>query len=157
WSDLIDPKYKGRVVMADPQASPVALAVIGTLAQQLGWDFVKALRANDTLVVAGEAQLFKAMQQGDRALGLGGLDPRDFGAGRMPANQAMILPTDGALAVAAPVAVLKSAKSPNAARLFAQFMLSPVAQRIVAANAIYSARADIASPTGQPALGDIRL
>jgi iron(III) transport system substrate-binding protein len=157
WSDLAHPKYKGRMVMVDPQASVIALAVIGTLAQRLGWDFVKALWANDTLVVAGHAHLFKAMQQGERALGIGGLDPRGFNDGRTPPNQAMILPADGALAIVAPVAVLKSAKNPNAARLFAQFMVSSVAQRIVAANAIYAARADIAPPAGQPALGDIRL
>jgi len=157
WSDLIDPKYKGRMVMVDPQTSVIALAVIATLAQRLSWDFVKALRANDTLVVAGHAQLFKLMQQGERALGLGGLDPRGFNDGRTPSNQVMILPADGALAMAAPVAVLKSAKNPNAARLFAQFMVSRVAQRIVAANAIYAARADIAPSAGQPQLGDIRL
>ena len=157
WSDLTDTKYKGRMVMADPQASAIALAVVGMLAQRLGWDYVKALRLNDPLVVAGHAQLFKAMQQGERALGLGGLDPRGFSDGRIPPNQMMILPADGTLAIAAPVAVLKSAKNPNAARLFAQFMVSPVAQRIVAANAMHSARADVAPPQGQQALGDIKL
>jgi iron(III) transport system substrate-binding protein len=157
WSDLTDTKYKGRMVMADPQASAIALAVIGMLAQRLGWDYVKALRLNDPLVVAGHAQLFKAMQQGERAFGLGGLDPRGFSDGRIPPSQMMILPADGTLAIAAPVAVLKSAKNPNAARLFAQFMVSPVAQRIVAANAMHSARADVAPPQGQQALGDIKL
>jgi iron(III) transport system substrate-binding protein len=157
WSDLTAAKYKGRLVMADPQASAMARAVIGTLAHWLGWDFVRALRLNEPLVVADHAQLFKAMQQGERALGLGGLDPRGFHDGRTPPTQAMILPVDGVLAIAAPVAVLKSAKNPNAARLFAQFMVSPVAQRMVAANAVYSPRADVAPPSGQPALGDIKL
>jgi iron(III) transport system substrate-binding protein len=157
WAELTDPKYRGRTVMADPHASAIALTVIGTLAKRLGWEFVQALRLNEPLVVAGPAQLFRAMAQSERVIGVGGLDPRGFNDGRTPPNQAMILPADGTLTTAAPVAVLKSARNPNAARLFAQFLLSPAAQRIVAANASYSARGDVAPPPGQPALGDIRL
>ena len=67
----------------------------------------------------------------------------------------MIVPTEGAFAVGAPVAVIKGAKNPNAARLFAQFMISTVAQRIVADNAMHSSRADIAPPKGQPALSTV--
>ena len=155
WSDLADPRYRGRMVMADPQASAIALAVVGALAQRLGWDFVRALRLNDTMVVQGHAPLFKAMQRGERALGIGGVDPRSLSDGKEPPNQTMIVPTEGAFAVGAPVAVIKGAKNPNAARLFAQFMISTVAQRIVADNAMHSSRADIAPPKGQPALSTV--
>jgi iron(III) transport system substrate-binding protein len=157
WSDLADPRYRGRMVMADPQASAIALAVVGALAQRLGWDFVKALRANDTMVVQGHAQLFKAMQRGERALGIGGVDPRSLSDGKEPPHQAIIVPTEGAVAVGAPVAVIKGAKNPNAARLLAQFMISTVAQRIVVDNAMHSSRADIAPPKGQPALNAVRI
>ena len=157
WSDLADPRYRGRVVMVDPQASAIALAVVGALAQRLGWDFVRALRLNDTMMVQGHAQLFKAMQQGERALGIGGVDPRSLNDGKELPHQAMIVPTEGAVAVGAPVAVVKGAKNPNAARLFAQFMISTVAQRIVADNAMHSSRADIAPPKGQPALSAVPI
>jgi iron(III) transport system substrate-binding protein len=59
--------------------------------------------------------------------------------------------------VCSPVAIIKNAKNPNAAKLFAQFMLSPVAQKIIAENAIHSSRIDIAPPQGQPALKDVKF
>lgn len=59
--------------------------------------------------------------------------------------------------MSSPVAVIKNAKNPNAAKLFAQFMLSEVAQKIVAANAIHSSRVDIAPPAGQPALSEVKF
>ena len=62
WSDLADPRYRGRMVMADPQASAIALAVVGALAQRLGWDFVQGAahkrhdgRARPRAAVQGDA------------------------------------------------------------------------------------------------------
>ena len=65
------------------------LAVVGALAQRLGWDFIRALRLNDTMIVQGHAQLSMAMQRGERALGIGGVDPRSLNDGKEPPNQAI--------------------------------------------------------------------
>lgn len=69
----------------------------------------------------------------------------------------MIYPTEGVFTVCSPVAIIKNAKNPNAAKLFAQFMLSPVAQKIIAENAIHSSRTDIAPPRGQPSLKEVKF
>ena len=142
--------------MADPQASGDPLAVVGALAQQLGWDFVKALRANDTMIVQGHRRCSSAMQRGERAIGIGGVDPRSFSEGKEPPNQEMIVPTEGAVACRRAGRSDQGRKNPNAARLFAQFMISTVAQRIVARTR----HAFVAQPTsrrlkGQPALSAV--
>ena len=58
WSDLNNPKYKGLMVMPDPSFTAIQLVVVGMLSQKLGWDFYKALRANDTMIVQGHQQVF---------------------------------------------------------------------------------------------------
>jgi len=157
WSDLKDPKFKGKMVMPDPSFTAIQLTVVGMLSQKLGWDFYKALRLNDTMIVQGHQQVYKTMQQGERVLGAEGSDPRSFNKGKDLPNQSMIYPTEGVFTVCSPVAIIKNAKNPNAAKLFAQFMLSPVAQQIIAENAIHSSRIDIAPPQGQPALNEVKF
>jgi len=156
WSDLKDAKYKGKMVMPDPSFTAIQLTVVGMLSQKLGWDFYKALRANDTMIVQGHQQVYKTMQQGERVIGAEGSDPRSFNDGKMLPNQTVIYPTEGVFEICSPVAIIKNAKNPNAAKLFAQFMLSPVAQKMIADHAIHSSRLDIAPPDGQPGLKEVR-
>ena len=156
WSDLKDPKFKGKMVMPDPSFTAIQLSVVGMLSQKLGWDFYKALRTNDTMIVQGHQQVYKTMQQGERPLGAEGSDPRSFNDGKAVPNQTVIYPAEGVFEVCSPVAIIKNAKNPNAAKIFAQFMLSPVAQRMIAAHAIHSSRVDIEPPTGQPPLKEVK-
>ncbi|MGL1190086.1 hypothetical protein ACSTLK_23580, partial [Vibrio parahaemolyticus] len=53
--------------------------------------------------------------------------------------------------------IVKNGKSPNAAKLFMQFMISPVAQKMIADHAIHSSRVDIAPPKGQPGLKEVKF
>ena len=53
--------------------------------------------------------------------------------------------------------IFKDAPHPNAAKLFAQFMLTPVAQKMIADNAIHSSRVDVAAPQGQPSLKEVKF
>ncbi|MFL5092164.1 MAG: extracellular solute-binding protein [Xanthobacteraceae bacterium] len=157
WSDLKHPKYKGLMVMPDPSFTAIQLVVVGMLSQRLGWDFYKALRANDTMVVQGHQQVFSTMQQGERLIGAEGADPRSFFDGKEVPNQAMIYPSEGTFIVSSPTAVLKGARNSNAAKLFAEFMITPEAQTIIAESGIHSSRVDVAPPPGQPALTDIKF
>jgi iron(III) transport system substrate-binding protein len=157
WSDLKDPKFKGKMVMPDPSFTAIQLLVVGMLSQKLGWDFYKALRQNDTMIVQGHQQVYKTLQQGERVIGAEGSDPRSFNKGKALPNMTMLYPTEGVFEICSPVAVIKNARNPNAAKLFAQFMVTPGAQKIIADNAIHSSRIDIAPPEGQPALSAVKF
>jgi iron(III) transport system substrate-binding protein len=157
WSDLKDPKYKGRMVMPDPSFTAIQLIVVGMLSQKFGWDFYKALRANDTMIVQGHQQVFSTMQQGERVIGAEGADPRSFFDGKDVPNQIIVYPSEGTFVVSSPTAIIKGAKSPNAAKLFAQFMVTPEAQKIIVDSGIHSSRVDMPPPTGQPALAEMKF
>jgi iron(III) transport system substrate-binding protein len=157
WSDLTDPRYKGKMVMPDPNFTAIQLIVVGMLSRKFGWKFYEDLRKNDIMIVQGHQQVFKTMQQGERPIGAEGADPRTYNNGKDLPNQSLIYPTEGVFVVCSPVAIVKNAKNPNAARLFAQFMLSPAAQQIIADNAIHSSRLDIPPPKGQPALSAVKF
>jgi iron(III) transport system substrate-binding protein len=156
WSDLTNPKYKGQMVMPDPSFTAIQLVVVAMLSQKLGWDFYKALRANDTMIVQGHQQVFSTMQSGERLIGAESSDPRSFAQGQEVPNQALIAPSEGAFFVTSPTAIIKGARSPNAAKLFAQFMISPAAQAMIAAGGIHASRPDVPPPPGLPALSGIK-
>jgi iron(III) transport system substrate-binding protein len=157
WSDLKHPKYKGLMVMSDPSFTAIQLIVVGMLSRQFGWDFYRALRANDTMIVQGHEQVFSTMQQGERVIGAEGADPRSFTDGKDVPNQKMIYPTEGVFIVTSPTAVIKRARNPNAAKLFAQFMISPAAQKMISEGGMHSSRIDVPPPPGQPALSDMKF
>jgi iron(III) transport system substrate-binding protein len=157
WVDLKHPRYKGLMVMPDPSFTAIQLVVVGMLSQRLGWDFYKALRANDTMIVQGHQQVFSTMQQGERLIGAEGADPRSFFDGKEVPNQAIIYPGEGTFLVSSPTAVLKGARNVNAAKLFAEFMITPEAQTIIAESGIHSSRVDVAPPPGQPPLTAVKF
>ena len=102
------------------------------------------------MIVQGHQQVFSTMQQGERVIGAEGADPRSFADGKDVPNQTMVYPAEGVFIVSSPTAVIKGARNPNAAKLFAQFMVSPAAQKMIAAGGIHSSRIDVAPPPGQP-------
>ncbi|MPZ57329.1 MAG: extracellular solute-binding protein [Rhizobiales bacterium] len=156
WSDLKDAKYKGKMVMPDPNFTAIQVIVVSMLSRKLGWDFYKALRANDTMIVQGHQQVFQTLQQGERVLGAEGAPPRTYNKGQVVPNHTLIFPSEGAFFVCSPMAILKGAAHPNAARAFARFMFSTEAQSMIAASGIHASRADIAPPPGEPALSAIK-
>jgi iron(III) transport system substrate-binding protein len=157
WSDLTNPKYKGLMVMPDPNFTAIQVNIVGTLSRKLGWDFYKGLRKNDCMIVQGHQGVFKTIQRGERILGAEGSDPRTFNKGKEVPNMSMLHPVDGVFIVSSPVGIVKNASHPNAAKLLAQWMLSPVAQKIIAESAIYSPRSDMPPPKGQPPLKSVKF
>jgi iron(III) transport system substrate-binding protein len=157
WSALADARYKGKVVLSDPSFTAVQVAVVGTLAKKLGWGYYEALRRNDAMVVPGNQQLADMLKRGERLIAAGGLDSYAFDARKEGHKVASIVPSDGGFGVPGPVAVLKGSPNPNAAKAFAEFLVSDEVQHIVVAGGAYSARTDLPPPEGEIALKELNL
>jgi iron(III) transport system substrate-binding protein len=157
WKDLTDARYKGKLVIADPSFTAVQVAVVATLAKKLGWGYYDALRNNDTMVVPGNQQLADMLKRGERQIAAGGLDSYAYDLRREGHKVASIVPADGGFAVPGPIAVLKGSPDPNAAKVFAEFLISDEVQAIVVADGAYSARADLPPPEGEIALKELNL
>ncbi|MDP3768810.1 MAG: extracellular solute-binding protein, partial [Dehalococcoidia bacterium] len=68
WTDLTDPRYKGKLVMPDPSYTAIQLMVVGTLSQKYGWDFYRKLRANEIMIVQSHQQVSDALTRGERLI-----------------------------------------------------------------------------------------
>ena len=69
WTDLLDPRWKGKLIIADPASSSTAYTVLWGASKVLGAEGLKALAKN--LVVSRSAPaVLKAVSQGEYAVGL---------------------------------------------------------------------------------------
>jgi iron(III) transport system substrate-binding protein len=157
WTDLTNPKFKGKLVMADPSFTAIQLVVVATLSQKLGWQFYEGLHKNDTMIVQGHEQIFDMIKRGERLVSAEASDPRIYTGGTMPDNMINIIPAEGAIQVPSPTAIVKGSPHPNAAKLFAQFNLLPEIQHKFTEEGHHSPRVDVQPPPGLPALGVLRL
>lgn len=157
WTDLTDPKYKGTMVMPDPSFTAIQLMVVSALSQKYGWEFYQKLRANDTMIVQGHQQVSDTLKRGERLIAAEGLDSYTWEDRQAGHKVQTLFPQDGAFAIAAPTMVIKGAPHPNAAKVFAAFMIGDTVQKLFPGEGIYAARSDVEPPPGNPPLGQIKL
>ena len=157
WSDFADPKYKGKLVLTDPSFTALQVSVVGTMSKERGWGFFEKLRANDAMVVQGNQQVSDMIKRSERVIAVGALDSYAADLKREGHPVKTLYPSDGVFIIPSPTSVVKGSPSPNAAKLFAEFMIGDTAQKIFPADGGYSARTDIAAPQGAPDLKTLKI
>ena len=157
WSDLLDAKYKGKLVMTDPSFTALQLSVVGMMSKNRGWDYYEKLRKNDIMVVQGNQQVSDNIKRGERLIAVGALD--SYAADDRKAGHPIvtILPTDGTFVIPSPTAIIKGSPNPNAAKLLAEFMIGDSVQKLFPEDGGYAARTDIAPPADGVALDKIKV
>ena len=158
WQDLAKPEAKGLVTMPSPLTSGAALIHAQTLAGigGLGWDYYKALAENGATAAGGNGGVLKAVATGEKAYGM----VVDFMAIRERAKGApveFVFPAEGVSAVTEPVAVLKTARNPETAKKFVDFLLSEEGQQVAVKMGYIPARDGMALPAGFPARETIKV
>jgi iron(III) transport system substrate-binding protein len=156
WADLIDAKYKGKLVMTDPSFTALQLMVVGTMAKNLGWGFYENLRKNDIMIVQGNQQVSDNIKRGERLIAVGALDSYAADERRAGHSIVTILPADGTFVIPSPTAIIKGSANPNAAKLLAEFMIGDAVQKLFPVDGGYAARTDIDPPAGGVPLDKIK-
>lgn len=156
WKDLADPKYKGKIVLANPASSGSAYAQLYMMNQLYGMDFVKQVVANTTYVasstagpdsvargeyaitVTGEANIGKKINAGDPV--------------------AYVLAEEGTGFRIEGSAILANCKNEDAAKKFIDFMTTKEAFEIVRTECYRRAvSTEIPGPEGLPALSEMKF
>jgi len=157
WADVADPKYKGKLVHADPAFTAIAQQIVGTFARDKGWGFYESLKKNDMMIVQGHQQLAQILSLGERTIAAEAGDSDMWDLRRQGVQVKSIYPEDGVFVIPAPTGIVANSPHPNAAKLLAEFMLSDEAQKLFPAEGFYAARNDMPAPEGNPKLETLKL
>jgi iron(III) transport system substrate-binding protein len=129
WTDLLDPKWKGKVSIGHPAFSGYVGTWVVLMRKLYGWDYFKKLEknaprigrsVNDTVTMLNAKESWVAA--GPEATTLRSHDKGN--------PLSIVYPTDGALLMVSPSAVPSSAPSPNAGKLYMEFLLDKEAADI---------------------------
>jgi iron(III) transport system substrate-binding protein len=151
WADLVRPEFAGGKLIIQDSAAGTAFNQMYVLEKLLGLDFMKKWGAQKPIIVATAAQLIDLLVRGEALVGATVDHFRAFEPDAVRAGIVGVYPSEGMPVAPAPIAILKGAPHPNAARLLIDFTLSHDGNTLLARDifGVYSSRTDVPPPAGQ--------
>lgn len=133
WKDLLDPRLKNEIQIADPQSSGTAYTAIATFIQLWGedkaFDYLKALDKNISQYPKAGTAPSRNAARGETAIGIGFLQNYSFEK-ENGAPIELVVPCEGSGYELGGVSVVKNARNVENAKLFVDWALSKEAQEL---------------------------
>ncbi|MBU4580964.1 MAG: ABC transporter substrate-binding protein [Proteobacteria bacterium] len=157
WKDLFDPKWKGKIVMANPEKSGSAYAQAYGIHKLYGWDGINKLIAN-AKILDSSSLIYKGVAAGEYPLGV----TMEYAAHRYivggDKNVGIIYPADGAFMAPEAAGIVKNCPHPEEAKKFVDYLLSKkVVDEIFHKFSRRPARLDAGDTEGLPSLKKITI
>lgn len=160
WSDLFDPKWKGRIIIGDPATSGSAYDQVFGIHQLYGIEGLEKLAANVD-VSKSSGQVYKSVANGEYAIGV----TMEYAAYAYIAGGqqgiSIVYPEDGAFVAPEAVAVIKNPKNgADAAHKLYDILLSKDVQEAALVQTFRRptrSDIDVAALTDLPNLSDIKI
>jgi len=157
WIDILDPKWKGKIVMANPQKSGSAYAQIYGIYKLYGWSGLTKL-INNANILDSSSLVYKGTAEGEFAVGI----TMEYAAYRYVAGGSdsvkIVYPADGVISAPEGAAIIAGAKHEKEAKAFFDYLISKdVVSDIYAKYYRRPARPDATKVEGLPSVDDIAI
>jgi len=157
WMDFLNPKWKKKLVVADPNYGGFATATMIALSNLLGDDYYIKLKKNKPRIFDSAGATGVLVARGEVLMTTGTVAYGAFALINKGEPIKMIVPKEGVPFVASPASVLAKAPHPNAAEVFTDFLFSKEAQQLLVDTGLYVGHPDVKYPKTQQPLKSFKL
>src|ERR1700694_1089034 len=158
FTDLLDPKWAGKMVKGHPAYSGTIMTATFQVVREFGWDYYEKLSKQRVMQVQSSTDPPKKLALGERSVMADGNEYnvvllKEAGQPVQP-----IYPIEGAPTVSGPTGIFATAPHPNAARLFQAWLHTRETQQFfIDFTAQYSVHAQVQAKPGRRKISDIKL
>ena len=157
FADMLDPKWKGKIIKAHPAYAGYIMTATFILSRMLGWEYFEKLGQQKVMTVQSSNDPPKKLGLGERPLMFDGNEYTSFIEIDKGAPIKLVYPAEGTPFVGGSSGIAKDAPHPNAARLFISFLYSRAAQQLlVDKGGLRSVHPEAKDPPGRVPLSQIK-
>ena len=144
WNDLLDPKWKGQIVMTDPGTAGTTKYAVGALmaSKDYGPEYFRKLKENGTELQSGTTATHNQIAAGAYKVGMC-LDYVTENLKTKGSTIEFVYPEKDGISIYSPIALVKGAANMDNGKLLYDFILSKEGQDVLVANNLLSVRKDI--------------
>ncbi len=158
WKDVLDPKWRGKLVTAHPGYSGIIATHVLALVNLHGWDYFKQLAQNKLMLVQSANDPPQVVASGERPVAVNGADYFFHQTKKKGNPIEIVYPKEGVPLIVSPTAITSFSPNPNAAKLFSDFTFTREVQQVLAdSEGLYTGHPDVKYPEDKPKLSDLKL
>jgi iron(III) transport system substrate-binding protein len=154
WKEF--PDLGKKAVMGNPLYSGSNFVTVAAFVQKDGWGWFERARAKGVAIVRGNSEAAAALAGKEFGIAMT-LDYIVAGLIKKGAPLAIVWPSEGAISVPSPIAIIKGTKNPNGSKAFVDYVLSKEGQEFLVKQEVIPVRGDVKPPAGQPSAKEIKF
>jgi iron(III) transport system substrate-binding protein len=153
WDDVLDPKWKGKLLIRDPIASGTMRAIFGAIVARSmartgspegGYEWLRKLDANTREYVLNPTILYQKLGRQEGVITLWDMPDIATLEQRTKIPVGYVIPSSGTPVLVDGIAIIKGTKHPAESRLYYEFVTTPTALKAAAEQFLrIPARTDI--------------